>query len=56
MELESKEINQLYDNLKSSVDDFAFIGLNPKDFGNKDFREVYGSEAICLFFRTFYSS
>lgn len=56
MELESKEINQLYDNLKSSVDDFAFIGLNPKDFGNKDFREVYGSEAICLFFKTFYSS
>lgn len=54
LETESKQINQLYDNLKSSIDNFKYSTLDRWELGNTDQKELTGSEAIYKLFQDFY--
>jgi hypothetical protein len=49
---ESNDINQLYGNLKDSIDSFRFFTLDRNEFGNGEYLE--GSEAIYKLFNDFY--
>lgn len=55
LEIESKQLNQLYDSLKSSIDNFRFSTLDRWELGeDSDRKELVGSEAIYKLFQDFY--
>ena len=54
LEIESKQLNQLYDNLKSSIDNFKYSTLDRWELGNAEQKELSGSEAIYKLFQDFY--
>lgn len=54
LEIESKNLNQLYDNLKSSIDNFRYTTLDRRKLGNIEKLELSGSEAIYKLFQDFY--
>jgi len=54
LEIESKQLNQLYDNLKNSIDNFKYSTLDRWELGKTDLKELTGSEAIYKLFQDFY--
>lgn len=52
LEINSREINQLYNNLKSSIDNFTYVSLDVNLFGQGQY--LTGSEAIYKLFNDFY--
>jgi len=54
LETKSKQLNQLYDNLKSSIDNFKYSTLDRWELGNTNQKELGGSEAIYKLFQDFY--
>lgn len=54
LELESSQLNKLYENLKSSIDNFSFTTLDTWDFHNNENKELKGSEAFYKLFQEFY--
>lgn len=54
LEVESSQCNKLYENLKSSIDNFTYTTLNSFDFRNTDNIVLGGSEAFYQLFQDFY--
>lgn len=54
LEIETRQLNQLYNNLKSSIDNFRYSTLDRWEIGNTDQKELAGSEAIYKLFQDFY--
>lgn len=53
-EQESFQINKLYENLKSSIDNFTYKTLDPWELRNEEKIELKGSEAFYQLFQDFY--
>lgn len=53
LENESKQLNQYYTNLKSSIDGFKYSTLDTWEIGNQEYSVVTGSEAIYKLFQDF---
>lgn len=53
LENESKQLNQYYSNLKSSIDGFKYSTLNTWELGNKENFELIGSDAFYKMFQDF---
>lgn len=54
LESESRQLNKLYENMKSSIDNFTFTSFDPFDFNNLQKKELKGSEAFYQMFQDFY--
>ena len=54
LDIESSQLNKLYANLKSSIDNFSFTTLDTWEFNNKENKELKGSEAFYKLFQEFY--
>ena len=54
IENESLQLNKLYENLKSSIDNFSYTTLDTWEFANADNIELRGSEAFYKLFQDFY--
>jgi hypothetical protein len=54
IEIESSQLNKLYENLKSSIDNFSYSTLDTWEFNNQGGKELKGSEAFYKLFQDFY--
>jgi hypothetical protein len=54
IENESLQLNKLYENFKSSIDNFSYTTLDTWEFANTDNVELKGSEAFYKLFQDFY--
>ncbi|AZA91018.1 Uncharacterised protein [Chryseobacterium nakagawai] len=54
IENESLQLNKLYENLKSSIDNFSYTTLDTWEFANLDNIKLIGSEAFYKLFQDFY--
>lgn len=52
--MESRQLNKLYENIKSSIDNFTFTSFDPDVFNNPHIKELKGSEAFYQMFQDFY--
>lgn len=54
IEIESNQLNKLYENLKSSIDNFSYSTIDTWEFNNPESKELKGSEAFYKLFQDFY--
>lgn len=54
LEIESNQLNKLYENLKNSIDNFSYSTLETWEFNIQESKELKGSEAFYKLFQDFY--